>query len=233
MTELLKHHPNCYKYRRNYVYGLKLLDIALLSQSDFAYCDSDILFFQPFDDLFQFPDAKTSALFMRDYVDAYSMLPWHLIGVNKPRLVSKVNAGLIFFRRSAYDLDFIDWFLGQEQFRHKVNWLEQTCWAALGHRVGCQQWNTDQIVLMRPWSQPTNSLVAGHFVGEIRHRMNEFLDDSKQIAYSDEPAKVITFMPPDCNLVELGQVHAMRQLKRLRNYHKISDSLRQRLLSTH
>ena len=159
------------------------------------------------------------------------MLPWQLIGFNKPNLVSKVNAGLIFFRKSAYDLGFIDWFLGQEQFRHKVKWLEQTCWAALGHRVGCQQWNTEQVVLMRPWSQLTPNLVAGHFVGEIRHRLNEFVEESKQKGYSNQPAEITTFTPPDCNLVELGQVHAMRQLKRLRNYHKIPNSLRQKLLS--
>ena len=232
MGELLKDHPNCYQYRQNYVYGLKLLDIALLSESDFAYCDSDILFFRPFDRLFQFPNSETSALFMRDYVDAYSMLPWHLVGVNKPRLVSKLNAGLLFFRKSAYDLDFIDWFLGQEQFRHKVNWLEQTCWAALAHRVGCQQWNPEQVVLMRPWSQLTGSLVAGHFVGEVRHRLNEFLIKSQELACADVPVDIQTFTPPDCNLVELGQVHAMRQLKRFRNYHKIPNFLRQKLLNT-
>jgi hypothetical protein len=232
MEELLKNHPNCYKYRREHVYGLKLLDVALLSPSDFAYCDSDILFFRPFDGLFRFPHPDISAIFMRDYAEAYSMLPWALLGINKPKLASKVNAGLIFFRKSAYDLDFLDWFLGQEQFRYKVNWLEQTSWAALGHRAGCHQWNTEQIVLIRPWSYLTDRLVAGHFVGEVRHRLNEFHVLSEQTLDAGEPISVETFSPPDCNLLELGQVHAVKQLKRLRNYHKITNLLRQKLLNT-
>lgn len=230
MNELLKNYPNCYKYRRDYIYGLKLLDIALLGQSNFAYCDSDILFFRPFKGLFSFPNSETSAIFMRDYTDAYSMLPWHLIGSDKPKLISKVNAGLIFFRKSAYDLDFIDWFLGHEQFRHKVNWLEQSCWAALGQRVGCRQWDTQQVVLMRPGSRITPDLVAGHFVGEIRHRLGEFLAESEQLDHSDEPAVVKTFVPPNCNLLELGQVHTMRQVKRLSNYHKILGLLGRKFL---
>jgi hypothetical protein len=229
MMELLHHYPHCRRYRSEHVYGLKLLDIALLSPGDFAYCDSDILFFRPFQNLFVWPDPNTSAIFMQDYTNAYSMLPWHLLGSKRPKLVSKVNAGLSLFRKAAYELDFIEWFLGQEQFRHKVGWLEQSCWAALGHRVGCRQWHPNQIVLIRPWTQLSHQLVAGHFVKEVRYRMSEFIDRAGDQSDGNMPMIVDTFIPPDCSLLDLAQVHTLRQLKRLRNYPRVLELIGERL----
>jgi hypothetical protein len=228
MQEHLKNYSHCQRYRSEHIYGLKLLDIALLSRGDFAYCDSDILFFRPFQNLFTWPDQETSAIFMQDYVNAYSMLPWELIGSDEPKLVSKVNAGLSMIRKSAYDLDFIDWFLGQERFRHKVGWLEQSCWAALGHRIGCRQWNPRQVVLMRPWTQLTEQMVAGHFVKEVRHRMSEFVTASHGLVDTDSLVTVSTFAPQNCSLFALAQVHALRQLKRARNYNRIFELLQQK-----
>lgn len=225
MSPLLGQYPNCYKYRSNHVYGLKLLDTPLLSKTDLAFCDSDILFVRPFDGMFCWPNAETSALFMKDYLNSYSMLPWHLLGTGKPKLPSKVNSGLIFFRKAAYDLDFVEWFLGQDEFRHKVGWLEQTCWAALGHRVGCRQWHPEQIALMRSKTHLRERLVAGHFVKEVRYRLGEFLSAADNLPQASTPAVIETIAPPDCNLLELAQVHAMRQLKRARNYHKIPSTL--------
>ncbi len=220
MEENLRKYPHCYKYRKEHIYALKLLDIAFMSQNNFGFCDSDILFFRPFKNLFKFPDLQTSALFMQDYTSSYSMLPWTLLGANKPKLPSKINSGLIFFRKENYDLDFIEWFLKNKTFRHKVGWLEQTCWAALGHRVGCRQWNPEKIVLMRPWTEDSPQLVAGHFVKESRYRMENFLSISQQNLTDSSPIEIDTFNPNDCNLLELGLVHAKRQLKRTKNYKK-------------
>jgi hypothetical protein len=219
MEGKLRNYPNCRLYRKEHVYGLKLLDIALMSDGDFGYCDSDILFMRPFKNLFKWPDSKTSAVFMQDYLDAYSMLPWHLTGKNNIKLISKVNAGLLFFRKKDYDLDFIEWFLGEQRFRHKVGWLEQSCWAALGHRVGCRQWNPEQIVLMRPWTEDSSQLIAGHFVKESRYRMKEFLSIPEQ-NFKISPIEIETVIPQDCNLISLGLVHTKRQLKRAKNYRK-------------
>ena len=228
MNQQLKNYPNSYKYRDENIYGLKLLDISLLSQTDFAFCDSDILFLRPFSGMFRWPNAETSALFMQDYLNSYSILPWHLLGADKPKMPSKVNSGLIFFRKSAYDLDFIEWVLGRDEFRHKVGWLEQTCWAALGYRAGCRLWNPQQIALMRPKTRLTDPLVAGHFVKEARYRMGEFLAATEDLPQTSTPVVVETITSQDCNLLELAQVHGMRQLKRARNYHKIPSMLRQK-----
>jgi hypothetical protein len=220
MAENLRNYPSCRLYRKEYVYGLKLLDIAFMSDGDFGYCDSDILFMRPFKNLFKWPDSKTSAIFMQDYLDAYSMLPWHLTGKNSIKLASKINSGVIFFRKKDYDLDFVEWFLGKQQFRHKVGWLEQSCWAALGSRVGCRQWNPEQVALMRPWTEDSPQLVAGHFVKESRYRMQEFLPVSEQNFKDSPPVEIETVIPQDCSLIKLGLVHAKRQLKRAKNYRK-------------
>jgi hypothetical protein len=80
MNILLKEYPHSYNIRYEHPMFIKLLDTALLSEGDFAYCDTDILFFRPFDRLFSWPDQYTSAIFMMDYLEAYSLFSWHLLG---------------------------------------------------------------------------------------------------------------------------------------------------------
>jgi hypothetical protein len=221
MNQLLKNHPNCYNIRYEHPMFIKLLDIALLSSDDFGYCDTDILFFKPFTELFQWPDSKTSALFMQDYIEAYSVFPWHLIGSRKLRLPSKVNAGLMFIRKSAYDLDFVEWFIGQKTFRSKpIHKMEQTCWAALGYRINCRMWNPDQIVLMRPDTKLTKNMVAGHFVKEVRYRLKHFLSDENINDNISQPILIDTISSENCNILNLTENHIRRQLNRVSSYRK-------------
>ncbi|MBW4575425.1 MAG: hypothetical protein KME08_09095 [Aphanothece sp. CMT-3BRIN-NPC111] len=230
MNPLLKNHPHCYKIRYEHPMFLKLLDTALLSQGDIAYCDSDILFLRPFEGMFRWPNAETSALFMRDYLEAYSVFPWHLIGVGKLKLPSKVNAGLMFVRKSAYDLDFVEWFLSKKEFRSKpVHKMEQTCWAALAYRIGCRLWNPQQVVLMRPDTALSDELVAGHFVKEIRYRLSQFIPEAERNAPKDKTVTVDTIPSQDCDILALGRNHIIRQSNRVRSYQrKIPDMIRRK-----
>jgi hypothetical protein len=226
MNPLLKNHPNCYKIRYEHPMFLKLLDTALLSQGDIAYCDTDVFFFQPFDGLFHWSEANTSAIFMKDYLEAYSIFPWHLLGANKLKLPSKVNAGLMFVRKSAYDLDFIEWFLGKREYRSKpVHKMEQTCWAALGYRIGCRLWHPEQVVLMRPDTTLTKQLVAGHFVKEIRYRLDEFIPQTQLDLQDASPTTVKTISSEDCDILGLAQNHLKRQANRIRSYQRKIPSL--------
>lgn len=235
MNPLLKNHPHCYKIRYEHPMFLKLLDTALLSKGDIAYCDTDVLFFRPFDGMFRWPNAETSALFMRDYLEAYSVFPWHLLGVNKLALPSKVNAGLMFVRKSAYDLDFIEWFLSKKEFRsNPVHKMEQTCWAALGHRIGCRLWNPQQVVLMRPESTLTEQLVAGHFVKEVRYRFKEFLPQTECEAQESKPVILETVPAQECDVMDLALNHIKRQSNRVRSYQrKIPDLMRRKFFSNY
>ncbi|MCU0568767.1 MAG: hypothetical protein MUF49_19485 [Oculatellaceae cyanobacterium Prado106] len=230
---LLKNYPQTEQFRREVPHAVKLIDIPLLSQGDIAFCDSDILFFRPFQGLFQAPDAQTSALFMQDYVEAYSIFPWHLL-TTPLRLPSKVNSGLIWMRQSAYDLAFVEWFLSQPAFRSKpLHKMEQTCWAALGHRAHCQLWNPSQIVLMRSHLPFTPEMVAGHFVKEVRPRLTQFLPQAE--ATPDPaalPVSITTLPAQDCDIWGLAQNHWQRQSNRVRSHQKKwSNLFRQRFLA--
>jgi hypothetical protein len=70
---LLKRYPKCRAYRELHPFALKLIDMALMQSEELAYCDSDVLFVRPHKGLFSWPDLKTSAIFMQDIQDAYSL----------------------------------------------------------------------------------------------------------------------------------------------------------------
>ncbi|HEY9660753.1 MAG TPA: hypothetical protein V6C65_20035 [Allocoleopsis sp.] len=221
MHPLLQQYPTTRQFRQDVPHAVKLLDVSLLSEGDIAFCDSDILFLKPFAGLFQFPDAETSALFMQDYLEAYSIFPWHLLGAAKVRLPSKINSGLIFMSRKVYDLDFIEWFLSQREFRSKpLHKMEQTCWAAMGYRAGCRVWNPRQVVLMRPDTVLTDEMVAGHFVKEIRYRLQEFVMATGHKIPDSKPSLVETICAEDCNILGLAENHFRRQSNRILSYRK-------------
>jgi lipopolysaccharide biosynthesis glycosyltransferase len=216
-SQLLKNYPNCYRYRhgpsasRNKnenIWSLKLFDVALLGDEDIAYCDTDILFFRPFSQLFHFADSKTSALFMQDSQESYSIHFSTLLNSHKLRLPSRVNAGLIFCRKQAFDLDFIEWFLSQEEFKYIFAFAEQTCWAALGYRAGCQQWNPQQISMMRPGMEINNHIIAGHFTTPVRYLLKNYLPQENLSQSTDAPVIVETVQPPECSILGLMKVHA-------------------------
>ena len=221
INPLLKNYPYTYQFRREVPHAVKLIDIPLMSQGDIAFCDSDILFFRPFQGLFQGSDDKTSALFMQDYLEAYSVFPWHLLTTGL-RLPSKINSGLIWMRKSAYDLDFVEWFLSQRAFRSKpLHKMEQTCWAALGYRANCRIWNPSQVVLMRSDTMLTNTMVAGHFVKEVRYRMNQFLPEVEAtLAAETQPLTLTTIPAQDCDILGLANNHWQRQANRVRSHQK-------------
>jgi hypothetical protein len=217
----LKNFPNIYKFRCNVPHAIKLIDVALLSPENIAFCDSDILFFRPFKDLFQLGE-QAASIFMKDYLEAYSIFPWHLIGKNKLSLPSKINSGLFYMKREVYDLDFVEWFLGQQRFQSKpLHKMEQTCWAALGYRSGMEVWDPHQIVLMRSYMTLDSEMIAGHFVKEIRHRLNEFADqiNDPQLLTS-QPIPVQTMDAEPCDIKGLAMNHFKRQSNRIRSHRK-------------
>ena len=170
VEERLSRHPLCRRFRQGNPLALKLLDIPLLADGDVAICDTDLFAFAPFAGLFEFPAADVDGVFMPDTQNAYSMRPWHLVasGIALP---SHVNTGLMLFRRSRYDLDFIEWFLARQfnVYRRLPGWLEQTCWAALAHRGRCLLYEAAQVRVIRGEScLDDGELLIGHFTADIR-----------------------------------------------------------------
>jgi len=176
---LLKRYPICRAYRERHVLALKLIDMALLESDELAYCDSDVFFLRPHTGLFAWPNAQTGAMFMQDIQDAYSLRPWHVYPIGRIRMPRKTNSGVIFFRRSAYDLDFVEWLLGQPNIKtvldKRAHWIEQTCWAALGWRAGCYVWSARQfIIATKAMTGLSDETVGIHFVAAARSKLDQF-----------------------------------------------------------
>jgi hypothetical protein len=183
----LSNYPNCLAYRQRHALALKLIDIALLESDDLVYCDSDVLFLRPFRGLFDSADNGCKAIFMADIQDAYSLQPWHVHPLGKVHIPQRLNSGLFFFRASAYDLDFVEWFLGhpslQQIFDKRLHFVEQTCWAVLAQHVGCRLWNGQQLLIAHPAMKVSSETTIGiHFVASYRGKIDEFPDSRNQAA---------------------------------------------------
>ena len=192
VNERLGRYPLCARYRRQYVYGLKLFDTPLLAPGeDLAFCDSDIFFMRPFTGLFAWPDEETGCLLMQDYQNAYAFRPWHLLNQSQIKIPARLNCGLFFFRRRHHDLDFLEWLLGryEELFAARYHWTEQTCWAALAWRCSGRMWNERQIRVVQGEASLTEDLVAAHFVTPVRGLLPQAVERSKE---GCEPVQIPT-----------------------------------------
>ena len=191
---LVERYPNCRAFRQDHLFALKLFDMALIGDGDMAYCDSDILFLRPFAGLFRWPDAEVAAIFMRDRREPYALRPWHVHPVGRIKVPQQANAGLMFFRTSRFDLDFIEWFLGRPQLQEVFNkrswWIEQTCWAALGWQVGCRIWDKQQIVMANPAMSMTTDVVGIHFVATYRDQLGKFCGQPAHLYSAGAPVLV-------------------------------------------
>jgi hypothetical protein len=169
MREKLAHHPQAQMFRETSVWGLKLLDMALCEPGDCYYLDSDIRFFRPFQGLFCRPGLAGRSVFLRDTVwTAYSIRPWHLWGRRRLRVVEGINTGLSLIDRALYDLDFVEWFLTQPDWRVIPAWTEPTCWAALAARTNGHAADPAQITNLYPGATVTDETVGAHFLSAYR-----------------------------------------------------------------
>ncbi len=164
-------YPHCLKFRATNIFGPKLFDMPIMSRGgDFAYCDADVFFFRPFTGLFAWPSPQTQALFLEDTQSSYALRPWDLWGRGAVELPMCLNAGLMFVRDEAYDLEFVEFFLRRElgSFHRIPLWVEQTCWAALAARKGCRLWSPDQVRVIRDKRCLSADLIGGHFTSNVR-----------------------------------------------------------------
>jgi len=178
MSDKLSNYPNALAFRNESVWGLKLLDIVLLEPGNCFYIDSDIAFFKPFKNLFSNHVVNGRCIFLNDTVwNAYSIRPWHLLDQRKLKVASGINTGLTLCDPRVFDLDFVDWFLGQPDWRVIPAWTEPTCWAALASRVNGQLINPKQILNLYPSAYISDKFVAGHFLSSYRSKWDYLLND--------------------------------------------------------
>jgi hypothetical protein len=176
MNEFLAKYPNCKWLRDNLVFGLKIFDIQVLrSEENLAYTDCDILFVRPYRELFKMPPDPTSAgVFMYDPIQAYCLTPTQFLLTPKLKLADRLNGGLLYFRRSAFDWDLLEWFLAHREFTVHPYWKEQTAWSVLAAATNCWMWSEKQVrVITDVHDFDDPQLVGAHFVSSFRHLMDK------------------------------------------------------------
>lgn len=209
MAERLARHGHARAFRAGSVWGLKLLDVVLAEDGDCFYVDGDIRFFRPFRGLFCAAGVRGRSVFLRDTVwAAYSVRPWHLLDRRQLRVCAAINTGLTLIDRQLFDLDFVDWFLGQPDWRVIPAWTEPTCWAALAVRANGHAIDPAQVTNLYPDAQVTADTVGAHFLSAYRRQFSTALESAPRLA---EPVVDVRLQP----LGRLGAVGlGLNQLKR-------------------
>lgn len=191
MAERLAQHEHARAFRAGSVWGLKLLDVVLAEPGDCYYVDGDIRFFRPFRGLFCREALAGRGVFLRDTVwIAYSIRPWHLVDRRRLRVVDGINTGLVLYDHAAFDLDYVDWFLAQPDWRVIPAWTEPTCWAALGARHHGHAIDPVQVTNLYPSARVTEATLGAHFLSAHRRR---FLKELAAPVRTDFPAEAIRF----------------------------------------
>lgn len=193
MAERLRAHRHAGAFRTGSVWGLKLLDVVLAESGDCFYVDTDIRFFRPFTGLFCADAIAHGPVFLRDTVwAAYSIRPWHLLDSRHLRVSAAINTGLTLVARRDYDLDFVDWFLAQPDWRVIPAWIEPTCWAAMAVRTSGRAVDPAQLPNLYPGVRLGPESIGAHFLSAYRGRFEAAL--AVPVA-TDAPVQTVRFRP--------------------------------------
>jgi len=169
LQTVLARHQHARSFRAASLWSLKLLDVVLAEPGDCYYIDADVRFLRPFRGLFTRATLANRVVFFRDPVwTSYSVRPWHLWDRRGLRLVEGINTGITFCDRACFDLDFVDWFLRQPDWRVIPAWTELTCWAALAARADGHAFAPEQMTNFYPQARVTSETVAAHFLSSFR-----------------------------------------------------------------
>ncbi|WP_165223581.1 hypothetical protein [Aquisphaera insulae] len=185
VSPALRGKPHCQAYRARFGQALKLIDVGLLAGGPFAQCDSDILFIRPTEGMDR-RGLDEGIVSMQDTNSAYSVSYRNRhFGGGRIRLPLSFNSGFMFVGKGAFDLDFIEWFLGHDIYQATAWVIEQTAWAALAGRHGARYFAPDQVafpLFNRPYN-PARCAVL-HFAGRARVRLDDpdFLEQMRRDA---------------------------------------------------
>jgi len=210
----LRARPRLRNLRRRNPLALKLLDTALLAGEELLYCDSDVLFFRPFVDLFQLRVPSAAAVFMTDRQNAYSLRSWQLVRYpRRLRLVRQLNSGVVRFPGAALDLDLLEWLVAH--FALAPEWMEQTGWALLASRMSCRLLDARQLTIPEPGQPLPDGCVGAHFVSSVRGELNRW---ARCRAQAQESMVELRSVPARrCRAIDLALSEARRVLRRAVN----------------
>jgi hypothetical protein len=179
VNPLLKDYPHCLKFRQQHFVAIKLFDVTFLGPPEVYYCDTDIIFLAPHRHLFAGALDQVDSVFSFDLRNSYALLPWHLRPFSHLVLQARVCAGLFSFRRSAFDLEFLENYLATfwdiPVFQERMWAWEQTGWSALAARTPSLAYDPVQIgIPFPPFRYDPRETIAIHCVNKKRHKIAEF-----------------------------------------------------------
>jgi hypothetical protein len=202
MNDFLDRYPACKHLRDTLVSGLKIFDIQVLgSDENSAYTDCDILFLKPFAGLFQMPpDPNAGGVFMRDRIQAYCVRSTQLLLTPGLKLADRLNGGLLYFRRAAFDWDLVEWFLTHNQFKVHPYWKEQTAWSVLAAATQSWMWSEKQVRVIASERDFDDDLVVAHFVSNYRSLLDKAPANASSAAF---PTKIVSVPGGECTSLKL------------------------------
>jgi hypothetical protein len=180
VCELLEKYPNCLRLRKDSIWGIEMFDYHLLEPDSLSFwCDADVRFFRPYSGLFTRRTAQDNCVFIKDTAwHAYTFLPNHLFGKNALKVCAGINTGMNILDKKYYDLEFVDWFLGKNEFFRIPEWVVPSCYAALGGRCRSSFVKPQQLLNLYPNARISGETFAGHFLSSYRNeRMPLFEED--------------------------------------------------------
>lgn len=177
VLKLLGNRPNCIKYRNDFPFAFKLIDIPLIAAEDsprYTYTDGDIIYLKDCEDYFN-RDVNT---YLRTDAIKLSFKLQHGLLKYKWKIPMRFNAGYLCYDTKDYDLDFVEKYLGMPDVRHMPWVSEQSCWALIFGRAGkslCPKEN--EFVCRENFTGPQPDTLAIHLIGNLKNRLNEWADE--------------------------------------------------------
>jgi hypothetical protein len=174
-AEGLRALPKCLEFRGVTAMAYKLFDPFLVGREPFLLLDTDILFFNAFENLCDESPGGPALTYMEDVKYSYAMMPLESLWRHELRPIHRLNAGMLFVRAGQIDLGYIEYVLRKYPYLVPIGGVtEQTMWGLLGSKCGARKWNPRQVSIVTDSFQPGADQVAGHFVTPVRHRLGEF-----------------------------------------------------------
>jgi hypothetical protein len=174
---LLRDRDQCRKHRAVNATMLKILDIpAYFAGAPFLFCDSDVLFLRAFSLGELRRRAGDHFVFMQDRKEAYSARIFHLVLKHRLRMPSRLNSGLMSIPPGRFDPDFVEWFLGQDDFCAFPQVVEQTAWAGMTRNQRVLFFDPAQVVCASVETRRRAKTVAIHFPSHFKSQLAQFRD---------------------------------------------------------
>ncbi len=195
VARFLNSAPNCRKHRAENATMLKVIDIPITMTEPFLFWDCDILFFRKFT-LGAFETmGRDTFVFMRDAKIAYSGRPYKLAFKHRLPMPERLNSGVMSIPLHRYDFEFVEWFLGVEDFVEFPSVVEQTIWAAMTRNRDVSFVHPQQVYNAIGEFGVTSETVAVHFPSHYKERLEENYEKARNLRAVSSPRELRFIRP--------------------------------------